>query len=192
MKNNNKTYGFVITIYEYMDTIPTLWDTAWEFFEKHPEYIAKENSLSFVTDKSQLRKDDLIFDTPYAYNLCHFWSNFEIANLNFFRSQPYLDYFNHLDQSGGFFYERWGDAPVHTIALAAMLNRSEIHFFSDIGYRHDPYFHCPHDDASYASGRCTCPEFRAEEADFQPYSCLARWWYHAGRQFMFNFTGLRN
>lgn len=37
---------------------------------------------------------------------CHFWSNFEIGRLSFFRSAPYLQLFDHLDRAGGFFYER--------------------------------------------------------------------------------------
>ena len=40
---------------------------------------------------------------------------------------------------------RWGDAPVHSIAVAMFLNKSEVHFFDDIGYRHDPFMHCPLD-----------------------------------------------
>lgn len=31
---------------------------------------------------------------------------------------------------------RWGDAPVHTLAAAALLDRNEIHFARDIGYSH--------------------------------------------------------
>lgn len=40
------------------------------------------------------------------YNMCHFWSNFEIARLDFFRSQAYEDFFNMMDRSGGFWMER--------------------------------------------------------------------------------------
>ena len=40
------------------------------------------------------------------YNMCHFWSNFEIAKLDFFRSQEYEDFFNMMDRSGGFWMER--------------------------------------------------------------------------------------
>lgn len=36
-------------------------------------------------------------------------SNFEIARIDFWRSEAYRAYFDHLDKSGGFFYERWGD-----------------------------------------------------------------------------------
>lgn len=189
MRENNKIYGFVITILEYPDTIPTLWNTSQEFFDMHPDYIVGNSARKFLTDKNALRKDDLVLQTDSDYNMCHFWSNFEIADLNFFRSKPYLEYFDYLDQKGGFYYERWGDAPVHSIALASMVDKSQIHHFSDIGYMHPPYYRCPHDDASYASGRCVCEEFRGNEVDFKSFSCLPKWWYHAGRQFVFNFTG---
>ena len=32
------------------------------------------------------------------YNLCHFWSNFEIADLRFFRSEAYSQFFQSLDR----------------------------------------------------------------------------------------------
>lgn len=40
------------------------------------------------------------------YTGCHFWSNFEIGRLSFFRSEAYRSLFAHLDAAGGFFYER--------------------------------------------------------------------------------------
>jgi alpha 1,2-mannosyltransferase len=38
---------------------------------------------------------------------------------------------------------RWGDAPVHSIAVGLFLNKSQVHFFNDVGYKHDPFMHCP-------------------------------------------------
>ncbi|MCQ4711893.1 hypothetical protein NE459_25310, partial [[Clostridium] innocuum] len=83
------------------------------------------------------------------YNLCHFWSNFEIAALDLWRSPAYSAYFDYLDHEGGFFYERWGDAPVHSIAAALFLPKDKIHYFSDIGYHHPPYDNCPLDKEVY-------------------------------------------
>jgi mannosyltransferase len=40
------------------------------------------------------------------YNMCHFWSNFEIARLDWFRSKEYEDFFQMMDRSGGFWMER--------------------------------------------------------------------------------------
>ncbi|GJN93736.1 hypothetical protein Rhopal_006793-T1 [Rhodotorula paludigena] len=140
MADNKKKYGWTVSLYEYEKTIPTLWKTTKEFIEKHPEHLASPNMRQWlVNDKDE-------------YNRCHFWSNFEIGDLNFFRSKAYLDYFDYLDHAGGFSMERWGDAPVHSIAAALFLKPEEIHWFHDIGYMHPPFLHCPKDSAS----RCAC------------------------------------
>jgi len=78
-----------------------------------------------------------------TWNHCHFWSNFEIADFAFFRSKEYRDFFDYLDQLGGFYFERWGDSPVHSLAAALFLGPAEIHRFDDIGYSHPQFWTCP-------------------------------------------------
>lgn len=99
MQANEKVYGFTISLYEYRRTVETLWDATREFARLHPEYIHPDNAIGFLVDD----QDKGLMDGEW--NNCHFWSNFEIADLRFLRSKPYLDYFNFLDQKGGFFYE---------------------------------------------------------------------------------------
>ncbi|GEQ67395.1 hypothetical protein JCM33374_g1059 [Metschnikowia sp. JCM 33374] len=82
-------------------------------------------------------------DDSEEYNLCHFWTNFEIAKTEIFLSKTYQDYFKYLESSGGFYKERWGDAPVHSIAVAMMLPSEQLHYFRDIGYEHSTLGHCP-------------------------------------------------
>ncbi|KAK9470829.1 nucleotide-diphospho-sugar transferase [Dipodascopsis tothii] len=177
MRENGKVYGFVMAMYEYLLTIETLWDSTKEFVRNHPQYLAANNSLDFFVDNSEPSKEgDKEFDGDY--NLCHFWSNFEIADLDFWRSPAYSDYFDFLDRKGGFFYERWGDAPVHSLAAGLFLPKSAIHHFGDIGYRHPPYARCPQDEESHQSGRCYCA--RDAHFDDDGYSCLPRWWNVAG------------
>jgi hypothetical protein len=33
------------------------------------------------------------------------WSNFEIADMDFWRSEAYQEFFDHLESKGGFYYE---------------------------------------------------------------------------------------
>ena len=33
------------------------------------------------------------------------WSNFEIANMEFWRGEAYTKFFDYLDRTGGFYYE---------------------------------------------------------------------------------------
>ncbi|KAG7707060.1 hypothetical protein KL933_003935 [Ogataea haglerorum] len=149
MVENNVNYGFTLTLTEFPKTIPTLWKTSLDYFLR-PEVAEQlpsdeENLLSFISG-----------DSGRTYNLCHFWSNFEIANLDFYRNPVYEGYVQHLDRAGGFFYERWGDAPVHTIAVAKMMRASEIHLFTEISYKHTVAGSCPLDDAFRRQARCTC------------------------------------
>ncbi|KAF5353136.1 hypothetical protein D9758_008774 [Tetrapyrgos nigripes] len=132
LRDNNKIYGFTISFYEWEKTIPTLWDTVKRFMSEYPQFVAEGNAMDYLSDNGGDK-----------YNLCHFWSNFEIADMNFWRSQAYQTFFDYLDNTGGFYYERWGDAPVHSIAAALFANKEQLHFFRDIGYRHEPFQHCP-------------------------------------------------
>ena len=117
--------------------------------------------------------DFLSNDNGTHYNLCHFWSNFEIADMDFWRGEAYTKFFEYLESKGGFYYEvcshlsfkivgfltsniqRWGDAPVHSIAVALFASKHQIHFFNDIGYRHESFQHCPAGQEWY-DGHCSC------------------------------------
>lgn len=161
MRDNKKKYSFVLSLFEYVETIPTLWDSVKGFMKAHPEHIEKDNSMGFLSD-----------DGGETYNHCHFWSNFEIGNLDWLRSKQYIDYFEHLDKDGGFFYERWGDAPVHSIAAGLMLKKEEIHFFNDIAYYHVPFTHCPTGEQTRLDLKCHCDP--SKNFDWNGYSCTKR------------------
>lgn len=65
MADNGKKYSFVLSLYEYVETIPSLWDVVKNFTKLHPEHIEKDNSMSFLSD-----------DGGSTYNHCHFVSLF--------------------------------------------------------------------------------------------------------------------
>lgn len=54
------------------------------------------------------------------------WSNFEIGDLDLWRGEGYSKFFEYLDSKGGFYYERWGDAPVHSIGAALFAKKDQI------------------------------------------------------------------
>ena len=125
MADHNKTYGFTINLYDAPQSIPTLWPETIKFIAQHPEYLHENNAMPWLTDATRRPEHNM---KANGYSTCHFWSNFEVADMNFWRSQAYEDYFNHLDRAGGFFYERWGDAPVHSIALGLFEDSSRVHW----------------------------------------------------------------
>ncbi|KAG0264845.1 alpha 1,2-mannosyltransferase 2.4.1 [Mortierella polycephala] len=143
MQDNNKKYGFTISLYEYPETIRSLWNATKEFMATFPHLLAKESALDFIST-----------DGGNTYNYCHFWTNFEIVDARWMRGEAFQQYFQHLDRAGGFFYERWGDAPVHSIAAALLLSLDEIHFFREIGYFHLPFHNCPAEPKLQAKCHC--------------------------------------
>lgn len=172
MEDNDKDYGFTLNLYDSPQSVANLWPTTMEFFEKHPEYVHPNSSRAWLLQDSRSGHNQI----TGGYSTCHFWSNFEIGRLDFFRSKEYTEYFDYLDKAGGFFYERWGDAPVHSIGLGLLTDKSRIHFFKDIGYNHIPYFNC------HASPKCSgCkPGVFAEVNDLQKENCIKEWFKVAG------------
>lgn len=134
MIRNNKTYGFTIAVKELRETVPNIFRYAsaykrmnnltsqglWEMFVEKPE--EKQKVLPKMDPKHRKPLPEEILNTepgtgalpeidPEAmegetYNMCHFWSNFEIARLDWFRSKEYNDFFELMDRSGGFWMER--------------------------------------------------------------------------------------
>lgn len=168
MAANNKIYGYTIALWEVGSTAPSLFRTLYDYASEHLHHLVETAPLfnalqSASTAPWPIRR--LLFPSmPFVFphrtpagdiwNMCHFWSNFEIADLSFFRSKEYRQLFAHLDKSGGFYYERWGDAPVHSLAAALLLEPQQVHYFQDIGYRHPPFGHCPIEDVIGCN--CTC------------------------------------
>jgi len=177
MSDHNKTYGFTITLYDSPASIASLWP-ATEAFLATPhgsKHLHPSNALPWLTD-SKHRPEHT--EKANGYSTCHFWSNFEIADMDFFRAPAYSAYFSHLDRAGGFFYERWGDAPVHSIGVALFEDKDKIHWFRDIGYQHIPFFNCPN------SGKCKgCKtgQITDGEAFLLREDCRPSWFEHVGK-----------
>lgn len=132
MIENNKTYGFTIAVKELRETVPNIFRYAsaykrlnnitsqglWEMFtEPRPEKQAPEDDPNYKPPLPEeiLRTDPGRMNLPEidseamegeSYNMCHFWSNFEIARLSWFRSKEYKAFFEMMDRSGGFWMER--------------------------------------------------------------------------------------
>lgn len=60
MQDEKKVYGFTLSLFEYIETIPTLWNTTKQFIAEHPEHIHEDNAMAFLSD-----------DGGESYNKCH-------------------------------------------------------------------------------------------------------------------------
>jgi len=124
-------YGFALRMKEKMDTIPSLWATA-------EEYAVRGGRKAAVKEHW-----DVTIPGHTVEVGCHYWNNMEITRLSWFAGPTYQDYFKALDASGGFFYERWGDAPVRSFALLLLARKQDVIYFEEMGYQHPWWVKCP-------------------------------------------------
>jgi hypothetical protein len=125
MDINKKKYGFVNTMIDDPNCIEGMWDHARSFLksfnESNPGVVKKDNFLD------QLENGQI------------FYNNFELSHVEVWTHPLWRAYISDIERLGKIFLERWGDAPIHTLAVAMMYRLNEIHRFSDVGYRHDPF-----------------------------------------------------
>lgn len=99
----------------------------WEMFIEKPEEDDEKKPKDLPKDDPKYKKplpEEILNSEPGTgalpeidpeamegekYNMCHFWSNFEIASLDWLRSKEYNDFFEMMDRSGGFWMERVSD-----------------------------------------------------------------------------------
>lgn len=112
MERHNKVYGFTIVLPEEPSTCPSLFRRMSDWKERHgvkdtelwkaiivPSWVPWPFRSVMAWFGYRDRNGD-------AWSMCHYWSNFEIANLEFFRGRAYQDLFEYLDQTAGFYFER--------------------------------------------------------------------------------------
>ncbi|KAI5954734.1 KTR4 [Candida theae] len=175
METTGKIYGFTVSLYDIEESIKTLWPETLKYLNTgdNYKYVNPNGSFQWLVEDLQNPQKTKIAG---GYSTCHFWSNFEIGDMDFFRSDAYNNWFKYLDSTGGFYYERWGDAPVHSIGVSLFADKSKIHWFRDLGYNHDPYYNCAN---TPFTSHCVAGKFsRYEHLNDQ--NCLMNWLEYDG------------
>ena len=111
MRDRRIQYGYVTVVSDYGPCIVGLWPA--------------------VTDYMRQRAIRPKFRWPRARI---FWNNFELSDLDVWRSPEYRDYIDYIDRQGGIYYHRWGDATIKTIAVTLLISRDRTYHFKDIAY----------------------------------------------------------
>ncbi|KNG50167.1 glycosyltransferase family 15 protein [Stemphylium lycopersici] len=106
MARHKKRYGYTTALWERGQTVPSLFRKLSLFKTAHalpisplwtamlaPSYAPWPFRPALAWLRNRDEKGDL-------WNMCHFWSNFEIADLDFFRSDAYRELFAMLDRDG--------------------------------------------------------------------------------------------
>ena len=125
MKEKNYLYGYNKIYNDSIWCTTTLW-------EKVESYINKYSIKPYFLNK---------FIKNGIWDRSLYYTNFEISCLDFWKSEQYKKFIDHLDQSGGIYFYRWGDAPIHLLAVSIFLQEKQVHKFDDIAYIHLPFIH---------------------------------------------------
>ena len=118
MHQNDIEYGYQLVTRDSEKCVVGLWDTA-----RH--YVIDNN---ITTQLFHQWWDTLVF-----------YNNFELSKVSFWLSKQYQDYMEYIDQLGGIYYKRWGDAPTKSIAISMFMPRRKIYNFNCISYKHQDF-----------------------------------------------------
>ncbi|RYO85617.1 hypothetical protein DL763_007026 [Monosporascus cannonballus] len=150
MQDNDMAYGSNVAVLEDQRAIHSLWDRTREFILANMDMVDDEARVSWLlgacVDEDDVAEEDTntrLLLAGREYNNCQPYSNFEVGSLDFFRSKEHQAYFDHIDKNGGFYYERWGDAPIHNLSVTMFLPQRRVWFFRDISYARGLCQQCP-------------------------------------------------
>lgn len=65
-----------------------------------------------------------------------FYTNFELAKTSWFLQKQYQDFFRSIDESGGIYINRWGDAPIKLLGVRLLMDPSWIKPVKGFVYQH--------------------------------------------------------
>jgi hypothetical protein len=124
LENNNKVYGYVAQIPEHPPVIKG-------FGKFTTNYLKKYNVKGKFTD--------YLLDEKGEYNCKMIYNNFEICKLSNYKNPEAKRFLEEINKTGAIYEYRWGDAPIRTMMLSLITDRSQIHRFSNIDYHHQEY-----------------------------------------------------
>ena len=215
MQDRNQIFGFLIS---YMEPHKEKVENLWKIFKKFAEDFKSEKDIvdfgknnfqfntefkDFSNEKDEKKRKELEKDAAKKgfgtgtsdYNRCQYVSNFQIVNINFFKSKPFIELFKRLDKEGGFYYHGWSASSVTTLAINLLLKRDQIYFFDNVGFQLSShsltstsqitsisrnFYNCPIDDATYREYNCHCDQ--GLDFTFMKDSCTAKFYDSTSRK----------
>lgn len=122
MARNGLEYAYLSDVdYEAPRVAEGLWETTQRF----------RQTCGF--DSSNIDRHLRFGKWPYTL----FYTNFEIGKFSFFRGPQYMAYYDALDATGMFYYNRWGDAPVHWLGVRMFMPDAKVWRVKTIAYQHN-------------------------------------------------------
>ncbi|GJJ70661.1 hypothetical protein EMPS_03011 [Entomortierella parvispora] len=132
MTESGQKFAWSTATTVYGAGVPSALETIQNFKKDHPELIPKLNDESFV-----------IRESGDEFTTCSYAVENSISRVDFFRSEAYQTLFEFIDQAGLFYYEKWTDATVITVALALLAPRTDTLYLKQLGWGLNKLLYCP-------------------------------------------------
>lgn len=116
MEERKFVYGWTVVTQDEVLCVKNLWEV-----------------VKLYVEIKLLNRTTFFYKWPYPLI---YMNNFEISSVRFFKSGNYTKYISYLDELGGIYRYRWGDAPIKTLALSLFVPLNQVHYFEDIQYNH--------------------------------------------------------
>lgn len=130
MKDQQVQYAFTMVNEDDHGYVKNLWSLFHQFLRDH----------CLQPSKAVRQTQTGLFG---GYSLAIIFTNLAIANVSLFRDEPIIyDWLKRVDESDGIYQHRWGDAPIHTLALTQFLPRRSIVKIRYFGYMHRREYVC--------------------------------------------------
>lgn len=130
MQRRQIQYAFIMTNEEGEPYVTGLWKLFHDFLDRH-----------CLKPSAGLRQTQTSWFGRYSFDII--FTNFAIANVSLWRENPMIQAWLQLvDRHGGIYRHRWGDAPIHTLALTQFLAREQIARLRYFGYFHRREYVC--------------------------------------------------
>lgn len=118
MQQHSYLYGYVWEHNDAYKCVTGLWEATSQYIEMHD--IQTQFFLNWPSPKL-------------------YYNNFEVSSSKIWLSTHYTKYIDYIDDLGGIYYFRWGDAPIKGIAVSMFVPLNSTHLFRDIGYEHGSF-----------------------------------------------------
>ncbi|CAD5124096.1 unnamed protein product [Dimorphilus gyrociliatus] len=116
MRAKKLLYGWTVVTQDEVLCVKNLWE-----------------AVNLYVEVNLLNRTCFFHKWPYPLI---FMNNFEISSVSLFKSDSYTKFISYLDNLGGIYRYRWGDAPIKTIAVSLFVSLNQVHYFEDIEYNH--------------------------------------------------------
>lgn len=123
MFNGDYIYGYINIQNDHEGVIKNLWETSRQYFAPAEKFL----QFFDIDREKHFRKV--------------FYTNFEIFNMAWFKSDLYQNFYKYIDASAGIYKYRWGDHVLRYIALNCLSSMDKCLFFNDIAYYHGSLYY---------------------------------------------------